>query len=103
MLKLIALYPQPTDVKQFEADYAKHLVLLHEKTGIPADVRPYTVTKFLPTPDGPPAFYQMFSLPFESSEALEAAMSSSGMQEVAADANRISSGGAPFIMVGNQE
>jgi len=36
MLKLIALYPQPTDVQQFEADYAEHLVMLHEKTGIPA-------------------------------------------------------------------
>ena len=34
MLKLIVLYPQPTDLKQFEADYAKHVVLLHEKTGI---------------------------------------------------------------------
>ena len=103
MLKLIALYPQPTDVQQFEADYAEHLVMLHEKTGIPADARPYTVTKFLPTPDGPPAFYLMFSLPFESPEALEAAMSSTGMQEVAADAVRISSGGAPTILIGNQE
>jgi len=103
MLQLIALYPQPTDVKQFEADYADHLVLLHEKTGIPADARPYTVTKFLPTAEGPPAFYQMFMLPFESAEALEAAMSSAGMQEVAADANRISSGGAPTILIGNQE
>jgi len=103
MLKLIVLYPQPTDLKQFEADYAKHVVLLHEKTGIPANARPYTVTKFMPTPDGSAAFYQMFSLPFESPEALEAAMSSEGMQEVAADAHRISSGGAPIIMVGNQE
>lgn len=103
MIHLIVLYPQPTNVKQFEADYAKHEVLLHEKTGIPADARPYTVTKFLPTPDGPAAFYLMFSMPFESAEALQAAMSSAGMQEVAADANRISSGGAPIIMVGNQE
>ncbi len=103
MLKLIALYPQPTDVQQFEADYARHLVMLHEKTGIPKDAKPYTVTKFLPTPDGPPAFYLMFSLPFESSEALQAAMESAGMQEVAADANRISSGGAPTILVGNQK
>lgn len=103
MLKLIALYPQPTDVQQFEADYARHLVMLHEKTGIPMDARPYTVTKFLPTPEGPAPFYQMFMLPFESPEALQVAMESAGMQEVAADANRISSGGVPTIMVGNQE
>lgn len=103
MLQLMVLYPQPANAQQFEADYAKHLVLLHEKTNIPTTAKPYTVTKFLPTPDGPPAFYQMFTMPFESGEALQAAMSSAGMQEVAADANRISTGGAPTILIGNQE
>jgi len=103
MLQLMVLYPQPADVQQFEADYSSHLALLHEKTGIPATVKPYTVTKFLPGPNGAPAFFQMFTMPFESPEALQAAMSSEGMQEVAADANRISSGGAPTILIGNTE
>ncbi len=103
MLKLLVLYPQPADVQQFEADYAAHLELLHEKAGIPADVKPYTVTKMLPTPEGAPAFYQLFSLPFESPEALQAAMSSAGMQEVGADAARISTGGAPVILIGNED
>ncbi len=101
MLKLIVLYPQPTDVAQFEADYAQHLLLLHEKTGIPAEVKPYTVTKMLPTPEGVPPFYQMFTMPFESPEALQAAMASAGMQEVGADAARISTGGMPIILIGN--
>ncbi len=103
MLQLMVLYPQPVDVQQFEADYAKHVLLLHEKTGIPATAKPYTITKFLPTPHGAAAFYLMFTMPFESGEALEGAMSSAGMQEVAADANRISTGGAPVILIGNQE
>jgi uncharacterized protein (TIGR02118 family) len=102
MLQLIVLYPQPTDVQQFEADYANHLALLHEKTGIPTTVKPYTVTKFLPSPQGPPPFFKMFTMPFESSEALQATMSSAGMQEVAADANRISTGGAPTILIGSE-
>ena len=101
MLQLMVLYPQPTDVQEFENAYASHLVLLHEKTGIPSTVKPYTVTKFLPTPEGTPPFFQMFTLPFESPEALQAVMSSTGMQEVAADANRISTGGAPTILIGN--
>ena len=101
MLQLMVLYPQPADVQQFENDYASHLALFHEKTGMPATVKPYTVTKFLPTPHGPAAFYQMFTMPFESPEALQAAMSSAGMQEVAADANRISTGGAPTILIGS--
>ena len=102
MIKLNVLYPQPTDADQFEKDYAAHVQLLHEKTGIPIDQKPYSVTKYMPGPDGPAPFYQMFSLPFDSPEALQAAMSSPGMQEVAADAHRISSGGAPTILVGNE-
>lgn len=101
MLQLIVLYPQPANVRQFEADYASHLALLHEKTGIPATVKPYTVTKFLPTPEGTQPFYQMFTMPFESTQALQSAMESAGMQEVAADANRISTGGLPTILIGS--
>jgi uncharacterized protein (TIGR02118 family) len=103
MLQLIILYPQPTDVPQFEMDYADHLALLHDKTGIPTTVKPYTVTKFLSSPEGTPAFFQMFSMPFDSPEALQTAMSSTGMQEAVADANRISTGGIPIILIGSGE
>ncbi|MBC7888102.1 MAG: EthD family reductase [Ferruginibacter sp.] len=103
MLQLMVLYPQPADVQQFETEYVKHLAFLDEKTGIATTVKPYTVTKFLPSPQGAAAFYQLFAMPFESPEALEAAMSSAGMQEVAADANRISSGGAPTILIGHTQ
>jgi len=99
----MVLYPQPIDQQQFEEDYSKHLVFLHEKTGIPPTVKPYTVTKFLPTSEGNPVYYQMFTMPFESPETLQATMSSAGMQEVAKDANRISTGGAPTILVGTAE
>jgi hypothetical protein len=42
-------------------------------------------------------------VPFESPEALQAARSSMGMQEVGADAARISTGGAPVILIGNED
>ncbi|MDR6843418.1 EthD family reductase [Flavobacterium granuli] len=101
MLKLIVLYPQPVNVQQFEDEYVSHIALLHEKTGIPITAKPYTVTKFLPTPNGQQPFYQMFTMPFESPEAFQSAMSSAGMQEVAADANRISTGGLPTVLIGS--
>jgi uncharacterized protein (TIGR02118 family) len=101
-VKLMVLYPYPTDVAQFDADYRDHLGLFHEKADIPLDARPYTVTRFMPTPEGPPPFYQVFALPFPSVEALQQAMSSSEMLEVAADANRISSGGAPLVLIGSE-
>lgn len=100
-VKLTVLYPYPSDAEQFEDEYRAHLRLLHEKANIPADARPYTVTKFHPTPEGHPPYYQMFSLPFPSAEALQAAMGSPDMQEVAADAVRISTGGPPVILVGS--
>ncbi len=99
----MVLYPQPADVQQFETDYAKHIVLLHEKTGIPATEKPYTVTKFLSGPEGAPPFYQMFTLPFESQEALQATMASPEMQEIGADANRISTGGPITVLIGNSD
>lgn len=103
MITLKALYPQPTDIAKFDADYAEHIKLFHAKTGIPASERPYTITKFMPSPDGSPApFYQMFSMPFESIEAFQATMADAGFQEVAADAVRISSGGAPVMMAGDE-
>jgi uncharacterized protein (TIGR02118 family) len=101
MVKLIVLYPQPSDAEQFEKDYKAHLRLTHEKTGIPTDSKPYTVTKMLSISPGLPPFCKMFSLPFNSIEELQAALTSPAMQELGADAARISTGGSPIIMIGN--
>ena len=103
MLKLIVLYPQPTDAEKFEADYVEHMAFFHEKTGIPTDQKPYTVSKFLSSPQGAPPYYKMFIMPFDSAETLQATMSSGGMQEVAADANRISSGGPITVLISSEE
>ena len=99
-MKLTVLYPQPLNQEKFESDYNAHLKLLHEKTGIPTDVKPYSITRFLSGPEGKPPFHLMFIMSFESQEQLEKTMSSPGMQEVAADATRISTGGAPTILIG---
>ena len=99
-MKLTVLYPQPLNQEKFESDYNDHLKLLHDKTGIPSSEKPYSVTRFISGPEGKPPFHLMFIMPFESQEQLERIMSSNGMQEVAADATRISTGGAPTILIG---
>ncbi|MEL6613020.1 MAG: EthD family reductase [Bacteroidota bacterium] len=99
-IKLMVMYPQPTDVAQFEADYDAHLLLLREKLAIPEGTQPYTVTRFLSPPDGSAPYYQLFTMTFASPEALQEARGTQGMQEVAADAARISSGGPPVVLVG---
>ena len=99
-MNLYVLYPQPTNVEKFKADYKEHVALLHQKMKIPTDVKPYKVTKFLEGSAGKPPYFLMFSMPFESAEEIEKVMASAAMQEVAADANRISSGGSPTVMIG---
>ena len=99
-VKLIVLYPYPTDVDRFNRDYQNHLKLLHEKMQIPENVHPYTVTRFVEMPQGRPLYYQMFAMSFPSAEALQQAFSRPEMQEVAADAARLSTGGAPVNLVG---
>ena len=100
-VKLMVLYPFPTDVQQFENDYRAHLSFFHQKMNIPNDVHPYTVTKILSEPESPAPYYQIFTMPFPSTEALQQAMNSPVMQEIAGDAVRISTGGAPVILVGS--
>lgn len=99
-VKLMVLYPYPKDVEQFDRDYRSHLALLHRNMQIPESVRPYTVTRFVDTPQGRPAYRQVFTMPFPSPDALQQALGSPAMQEVAADAARISTGGPPVILVG---
>ncbi|MDN4504378.1 EthD family reductase [Alteromonadaceae bacterium BrNp21-10] len=100
-VKLMVLYPQPTDTEQFANDYKAHVALLHQKMNIPTEARPYQITTFLPSPTGDAAFYHMFSMPFPSIEVLQQTMGTPEMQEIAADAVRISSGGAPVVLVGS--
>ncbi|MDB2463737.1 hypothetical protein N9W69_02855 [Flavobacteriaceae bacterium] len=69
-MKVTVLYPQPLNQEKFESDYNAHLKLLHEKTGIPTDVKPYSITRFLSGPEGKPPFHLMFIMPFESQEQL---------------------------------
>lgn len=99
-VRLVVLYPRPTDAARFDRDYQEHLRLLHKKMGIPEAAKPYTVTRFVETPMGKPAFHQMFSMPFPSMQALNEAMNSPAMQELGADAARISTGGAPVTLIG---
>ncbi|NQW28296.1 MAG: EthD family reductase [Flammeovirgaceae bacterium] len=94
------VYPQPNDVPKFNSDYAEHIIFLHNKLDIPVDAKAYEVTDFVPSPFGAPPYCKMWVIPFDSLEALNSALSTPKFQEVAGDANRISNGGAPTILIG---
>ena len=70
---------------------------------LPEHTLPYTVSRFMPTPMGKAAYYQMFMFPFASPDALQQALNNPVMGELAADALRISSGEAPVFLAGRKQ
>ena len=100
-VKLMVLYPQPTDTEQFEQDYQTHLNILHQKMELPPNSQAYSVTKMHPSPTGALPYYQIFSMTFANKDELQKTMSSAAMQEIAAHANKISTGGEPVILIGS--
>jgi uncharacterized protein (TIGR02118 family) len=100
-VKLIVIYPNPTNVDVFEKTYHnEHVPLavakLVGKTKIVA-------TKVLSSPQGKPASYRVAEIYFPSMEALEACASSEGGKETIAHAVKISSGGPPTFLVAEEE
>ena len=100
--KIVVIYPRPTDVDAFEKLYVEeHVPLAVEKI---KGMTKFAATKVVGTPDGStPPFYRIAELYFPSMQALQECAASPGMQEAAAHAFAISSGGPPIILVAEQE
>jgi uncharacterized protein (TIGR02118 family) len=98
--KLIVAYPHPLNVEAFEKVYLEeHVPLavakLTGKTKIVA-------TKILGSPQGDTPFYRIAEIYFPSMEALEKCAASSGGKEALDHAAKISTGGAPVIMIAEE-
>jgi uncharacterized protein (TIGR02118 family) len=100
-VKLIVMYPTPTDVATFERLYQEEHVpmaasKLQGKTKLVA-------TKVVGAPQGKPAFYRIAEVHFPSMEALQACAASDGGKETLAHAAKISSGGPPVMLVAEEQ
>jgi uncharacterized protein (TIGR02118 family) len=100
-VKMIVAYPQPKDAAAFEKIYQhEHVPMaianLHGKTKMVA-------TKVLQSPQGEPQFYCVAEMHFPSMEALQRCAESAGGKETLANAAKISSGGPPVIMIGEED
>ena len=97
-VKVTVLYPQPTDADTFEQAYEAHKELVAEF--MPGYID-YSVVRFMPNMDGSPApYYMMAILTYPSGGVLNTVMSNPDSRKVGKDAMRISTGGAPVILVG---
>jgi uncharacterized protein (TIGR02118 family) len=100
-VKLVVMYPTPTDVDAFERRYqTEHVPMAVEKLGGKIDI---VATKVLGAPAGAAPFYRIAEVHFPSMDALNACAESEGGKETLAHAAAISSGGPPVIMVAEDE
>jgi uncharacterized protein (TIGR02118 family) len=100
-VKLVVIYPRPTNIEAFEKIYVEeHVPLavakLSGKTKIVA-------TKVLSSPQGAVPFYRIAEVYFPSMQALEACAASGGGKQTLANAVSISSGGPPIFLIAEEQ
>ena len=101
MPKLVVLYPPPTDLQIFEGRYrSEHVPLVMERI---EGLRKFVAAKVIGSPMGAPQFHRVAELYFDSIEALQAAMTAPGGQAAAAHAAEISTGGAPVLLIAEDD
>jgi uncharacterized protein (DUF1330 family) len=98
-LKLLVLYPHPTDAKAFEANYLSQHVPTMTKGAEHFKVDTYrTITTPPPmTADGTPAFHRVAIIEFRDMEHVKAFMQSEQMKIAFGSALKISTGGTPTL------
>src|SRR5690349_17519605 len=97
-IKVVVMYPTPTDEAHFEKVYfQEHMPLAAAKI---KGMTRITTSKVLGTPDGsPPKYSRLAELYFPSMDALQASMASASTQEAVAHAVAISTGGPPMVLI----
>ena len=99
--KLIVMYPQPDNVNEFERIYhGEHVPMAIAKL---AGKTKIVATRVLGLPQETAAFHRIAEIHFPSMAVLEACAASKEGQEVIANANAISSGGPPVLLVAEEE
>lgn len=99
--KLIMLYPRPADITAFERIYtSEHVPMTIEKlTGKTKIV----MSKAVEGTQATALFYRIAEIHFPSLDALQSCAASEGGQATLAHAAAISTGGAPILLVAEEE
>ena len=100
-VKLVVIYPRPTDVEAFEKVYRdEHIPMAVEKLVGKTKI---VATKIVDSPQGTPLFYRIAEIHFPSLEALKTCAASEGARATFAHAESISTGGKPIFLVDEKE
>jgi uncharacterized protein (TIGR02118 family) len=100
-VKLVVMYPPPTDLEVFEHVYNnEHVPMAVAKL---AGKTKIVATKVVSSPKATPAFHRIAEIHFPTLQALEACAASEGGKQTIANAVSISSGGTPTFLVAEED
>lgn len=102
-IKLIVMYPPPKDLDAFERAYSNEHIPMAVPIFQAAGATKAVVSKVTGSPAGSPAFHRIAEIHFPSLAALQACAASKGGQDALAHAQKISNGGAPVVMIAEEE
>ncbi|MDP8980410.1 MAG: EthD family reductase [Acidobacteriota bacterium] len=96
-VKVVVIYPRPTDETEFERAYEEdHLPMVEEKL---KGMTRLVTTKVLDSPQGKVAAYRLAEVHFSSMDDLNKCLQSDGGKEVVDHAVKISTGGPPILLI----
>jgi uncharacterized protein (TIGR02118 family) len=101
MPKLIVLYPPPLDASTFEHRYSTEHAPMVVNT-IPG-LKKFVAARVIGAPAGSAPYQRVAELYFDTIEALQSAMASPGGVAAVAHAMEISTGGAPVVVIAEDD
>jgi uncharacterized protein (TIGR02118 family) len=101
MVKLLVLYPPPTDGSTFERRYREeHTPMVRERM---PGLRAFAAGRVVDSPAGEAPYARVAELTFDSMESLRSALSSTDGQAVVAHALEISTGGPMTALIVDED
>jgi uncharacterized protein (TIGR02118 family) len=100
-VKIVVIYPRPTDEGEFERVYQQeHVPMVENKL---KGLTRLVLTKVLSSPQGKVSAYRLAEVHFSTLEDLNKAVESDAGKEIIAHAVKISTGGPPIMLICTDE
>lgn len=101
--KLMVMYPAPKDMAAFERAYHDEHIPMAGPIFKAAGATKAVFSKAIGSPSGAPPFHRIAEIHFPSLAVLQACAGSKGGQDALAHAHKISSGGAPVVLIAEED
>jgi len=103
MPKILVMYPTPKNMDAFEHAYSSEHIPMAAPIFKAAGATKAVFTKMSGSPAGTPAFHRIAEIHFPSMEKLQAGAASQHGRDAIAHAHKISNGGPPTVLIGDEE